>query len=283
MGARRVILAWAALLACSNHPGTWSDAAAEAGAEDGGGGDAPIFGDGSPLGDSSPGTTSAVFAHSPDTLYRLDPTTKAVTVVAPFSGCSQVTDIALDHQSNMYGTTLDGLYSIDHVTAACTPIKTGSYPNSLSFVPAGTLDANVDALVGYLGDQYVRIDVGSGAISTIGSIGGGYSSSGDIVSVKGGGTYLTVKGGPSSCNDCLIQVDPKTGGFLMEWGPVNHTNVFGLGFWAGSVYGFDNAGEIFQIDFNGLAMQITLIPIPNAPPNLQFFGAGSTTVAPLVQ
>src|SRR5215472_567374 len=105
------------------------------------------------------GGTAEVFAESLDTLFKLDPTTKAVTVVGMFQGCSQVVDIALDKDSNMYATTIDGFYKVDRTSAACTLIQMGSgYPNSLSFVPAGTLDPNVEALVGYVNDQYVRID-----------------------------------------------------------------------------------------------------------------------------
>jgi hypothetical protein len=237
-------------------------------------------------GDGDPGGTAEVFGHSPDTLYRLDPTTKAVTIVGAFQGCGGITDIALDKDSTMYATTLDGLYKVDRKTAECTLIAKGNnYPNSLSFVPAGTLDPTVEALVGYVGDQYIRIDPMSGAVTPINSIGQGYSSSGDIVSVKGGGTYLTVKAGPSgNCSDCLIQVDPATGAFLNEWGPLGHTDVFGIAFWAGAVYGFDYSGELFEVDFHGLAMQVTSIPVPaadaGADAGVQFSGAGSTTSAP---
>ncbi len=244
-------------------------------------GDAPVLrGDG---GDGGMQGTAEVFGESPDTLYKLDPDTKAVTVVGMFQGCTNVIDIALDKDSNMYGTTYDGFYKIDRTTAACTLVALGqSYPNSLSFVPAGTLDPNVEALVGYSGDQYVRIDPQTGAMTNVGtSIGGGYSSSGDIVSVKGGGTYLTVKDTAGMCSDCLIQVDPATGSMLKMWGPLPYTDVFGLAFWAGAVYGFDNGGDLFEVDFNGAAIQTTRIPVPNAPSNLQFFGAGSTTSAPV--
>ena len=84
-----------------------------------------------------------------------------------------------------------------------------------------------------------------------------------------------------TCNDCLIQVDPSTGAFLLYWGPINHTDVFGLAFWGGAVYGFDTAGDILEIEFDGLAMQITTVPYPGAPAGLMWFGAGSTTSAPL--
>ncbi|UQA56673.1 hypothetical protein [Polyangium aurulentum] len=218
-----------------------------------------------------------VYGHSSSTLYKLNPDTKEVVVIGTFKGCSSVIDLALDADSNIIATTFNGLYRIDKVTAQCTTITSGSYPNSLSFVPKGTLDPNVEALVGYQGSTYVRIDPVSGQVTTIGQIGGGYSSSGDIVSVKGGGTYLTVKG--QNCNDCLIEVDPKTGAMVKNWGSVGYGSVFGIAFWAGSVYGFSDSGDLFEITF--AADKITTTPIPTMS-GLSFWGAGSTTSAPVV-
>ncbi|HEY8072478.1 MAG TPA: hypothetical protein VIF62_00165 [Labilithrix sp.] len=221
-----------------------------------------------------------VFGHSADTLYKLDPDTKAVSVVGDFNGCSQVIDIALDATSILYATTQEGLFTVDKATAKCASIASGSYPNSLSFVPAGTVDPSVEALVGYQGSDYVRIDTKTGAISTIGSLGKNMTSSGDIVSVKGGSTYLTVKG--PSCNDCLVEVDPKTGGIVKNWATVSHTDVFGLAFWGGKVYGFDNGGDLFEVAFDTSGIHTTPIAIPSKPSGLSFWGAGSTTSAPLV-
>jgi len=246
--------------------------------------DAPNLQD-TTLVDVSNESPAIVYAQTKDTLYKLDAIKNTIAPVGPFTGCTYVLDIALDKDSNMYATTLDGLYTIDTKTAKCTLVASGSsYPNSLSFVPAGTLDAKDEVLVGYVADTYVRINTKSGMITTVGSIGKSYSSSGDIVSVKGGGTYLTVKGGPKgTCNDCLIEVDPATGAWLLDWGPINHTDVFGLAFWGGAVYGFDTSGNVFEIQFHGLAMQVTDIPDPgDAPAGLQWFGAGSTTIAPLM-
>src|SRR6478609_9556762 len=48
-----------------------------------------------------------VFGHSADTLYKVDPDTNAVTVVAKFKDCSAVTDIALDEGSNLYASAND--------------------------------------------------------------------------------------------------------------------------------------------------------------------------------
>jgi len=221
-----------------------------------------------------------VYGHSGQTLYKLNPNTKAVTVVGTFDGCTNVLDIALDGSSKLYGTTSSALWAIDKSTGKCTQIAQDSYPNSLSFVPKGTVDANAEALVGYEGSDYVRIDPQSGTKTIIGQIGSGMVSSGDIVSVKNGPTYLTVKS--ANCDDCLIEVDPKTGAMVRNWGAVNHSDVFGLAFWAGSIYGFDNQGELFEVKITGGNLQTSPIAIPGHPANLKFWGAGSTTSAPVV-
>lgn len=224
-----------------------------------------------------PPEVAVVYAHSPSVLYKLDPLTKAVTTVGTFSGgCSSIIDIAIDENSNGYVTTFGGVYKVDLKTAKCTQIATGSYPNSLSFVPKGTLDPNVEALVGYVGSTYVRIDTATGAVTNVGALTGGYSSSGDIVSVKNGGTFLTVTG--PSCGDCLLQVNPVTGNLVKNYGTVNHSSVFGLAYWAGALFGFDNAGELFEITANGNGIKTTAIPVQGG---LQFWGAGSTTSAPV--
>lgn len=219
-----------------------------------------------------------VFAHSGDTLFKLDPVSKAVTVVGQFSGCpSAVLDIAIDEDGKMFGTTFGGLFRIDRTTARCSFITSGSYPNSLSFVPKGTLDPNVEALVGYDEATYMRIDPTTGMQTTIGSLGDGYVSSGDIVSVIGGGTYLTVQG--EDCNDCIVQVNPVTGTLLRKIGPLGHSDVFGLAFWGGSAYGFSRSGKLFEINLTNA--RASVIPMPQAPSGLGFYGAGSTTAAPL--
>ncbi|MDI1444721.1 hypothetical protein [Polyangium sp. 6x1] len=234
-------------------------------------------------GTPDPEVPGEVFGHSADTLYKLEPYSKQVTVVGEFQGCSGVIDLAIDKDSKIIATTFGALYWVDKATAKCTEIATGSYPNSLSFVPAGTLDDNAEALVGYQGATYVRIDTVTGQMTTVGAIGGGYTSSGDIVSVKGGGTYLTVKG--NSCSDCLVEVNPKTGALLKNWGSVGYQDVFGIAFWAGIVYGFTDQGQLFEIAFNagGSGIETKAIPIPDAPSDLVFWGAGSTTIAPPTQ
>jgi len=235
------------------------------------------------------GISTFVYAHSPDTLYLFDISTKSMTMIGKFSGChapdagpSQAIDIALDSKSNAYLTTFDGLYSVDLTTAVCTLIKTGvNYPNSLAFVPKGTLDATNEVLVGYQVANYVRIDTTTGVISSVGGLATGYASSGDIVSVQDGGTFLTVTGNGCSGlgGDCLVQVNPVTGAIIQNYGVVGHAATYGVGYWAGVVYGFDNAGEVFAITGGdgGVATSTLII---GSDAGYQFYGAGNTTLAP---
>lgn len=222
-----------------------------------------------------------VFGHSGDILYRLDPDTNEVEIIGPFMGCTaSIIDIALDANSQMYGTAFGSLWSIDRTSAQCTLIARGSYPTSLSFVPAGTVDADEEALVGFVDEEYIRIDVATGSITSLGTLSGGLASSGDMVSVNGGGSWLTVVGPGCDSGDCIIEIDPADGTVLQNYGALPYTQVFGLAFWAGRAYGFAREGTLFEIEFSAGNVVTTPIPIPVAPADLEFFGAGSTTSAP---
>jgi hypothetical protein len=228
------------------------------------------------------GEIAEVFGHSANVLYRMDPETHAVTTVGTLQGCTNsIIDIALDADSRMFGTSYSALYRIDRQTAQCTFVAAGSYPTSLSFVPAGTLDPEEEALVGYVDADYVRIDAETGDITTIGTLPGGLMSSGDLVSVIDGGTYLTVIGPGCEAGDCIIEIDPATGDLVHNYGVLPHRQVFGLAFWAGKAYGFARDGLLFEIEFlQSGSTTTTSIAIPGAPSSLEFFGAGSTTSAP---
>lgn len=226
---------------------------------------------------------AVVYGHTGNTLYKVNATTKVVTRVANFSNCNgEVIDLALDQFSRAFVTTQTGLYQLNLATAQCMEINSSLfdfYPNSLSFVPQGTIDPNFEVLVGYSGSSYVRINLTTGAMQTIGTLGGGFVSSGDIVSVIDGGTYLTAKkpNGPSSA-DYLIEVNPTTGALVQSFGTLPFNDVFGLAFWGGSLYGFSNGGTLFEITFSGTT--ITATAVPNAQ-SQTWNGAGSTTAAKL--
>ena len=248
-----------------------------------------------------PPAPGKVYAHSDTTLWLLEPISKAVTMVGAFdcvgTTVSSMVDIAIDRAGKMTGCAaisfqgaLGGaLVSIDPTNAHCTVLTRG--PNlvtSLTYVPEGTLVANAEALVGYADDRYVRVDPTTGAVTDIGllnnAVSGGvrWLSSGDVVSIKDGGTYLTVtaESGNPTGGDRIVEVDPKTGALKRIIGPTGMDEVLGLGYWGGIAYGFTLAGKLIQIDL--MTGAGTPIPIPGAAADLAFYGAGTTTVAPII-
>ena len=221
-----------------------------------------------------------VFGHSENTLYRVDTLTRSVTEVGVFDGCTYVADIALDESSTIYASTGSELFYIETNTARCTRIAAGTFPPSLSFVPAGTVEPDREALVGFYDSDYVKIDPKSGVVTKIGEIGSGLAASGDLVSAKGGKTFLTVRGGDKcTTNDCLVEIDPATGTLTKNWGSIGRTKVFGLAFWGGELYAFTNDGELLLITLANETIKSEVVPIANAP--AKFWGAGSTTSAPV--
>lgn len=266
----------------------------------GNGGQPPI--DGSTLdvntGGSGGGTpVGEVYGHSNTTLYKLEPYSKTVSIVGNFDCLGNAValgggmwDIAIDKDGHMVGSMNTGagpgaMVTIDKATAHCTVFKNGTYPNSLTYLPAGTLLANAEALVGYNRDAYVQISTQNASLTTIGNLnpnstGQNWESSGDIVSIIGAKTYLTVKPyGATTGTDSIVEVDPKTGKVVKLIGNTGFTKLWGLGYWAGVAYGFSATGQLAEIDLTTGAG--TAIPLQNIPAGLSFWGAGVTTAAPI--
>lgn len=245
-----------------------------------------------------------VYGHTPDTLYLFEPYSRKLTMVGKFNcvagtGNDVVIDIAVDRTGAMYGTTFDHFLTIDPTTAQCVKVAEApqgvDYPNSLSFVPAGTVDPTKETLVGFAGDalannvNYVRIDTQTGAMTTIGNINAGnpprkYKSSGDLVSLIGDKTYLTARlvdtpeaGAP--VGDLLIEIDPKTGRFVREIGDTKTQRIYGFGYWGGRGYGFADDGKLIEIDIaTGNSQVVTTLSAVGGTGG--FYGAGSATSAP---
>ena len=78
----------------------------------------------------------------------------------------------------------------------------------------------------------------------------------------------------------LLLVNPMTGELILDAGPIaEETNVWGLGYWGGTIYGFSANGNITEITENDDGT-ITAVVIENTL--LAFYGAGSSTFAPTV-
>ena len=78
----------------------------------------------------------------------------------------------------------------------------------------------------------------------------------------------------------VLEIDPKTGSMIKNWGSVSQPAVYGLSYFAGTIYGFTTGGVLFEIHLMQDTLTTNVVPIPNAPPMLQFWGAGSSTIVP---
>ena len=223
-----------------------------------------------------------VYAHSAGTLFAIDPNTLVVTVVGDFgwpagSLGEQMTDIALDAAGHMIGISFNNVYAVDKETAECTFLAAlqASVSNGLSWVEGVGVDPGTPALVGVnASGSYYTIDPSTGISTPIGSYGGGFGSSGDLVFVRGAGAFATTSHS-SYTSDVLVSVHPATG-VVTPIGPTGFQSIWGLAYWGGEVFGFTQSGQFIKIDIT--TGQGTLLESTS----YAFWGAGVTTTAPIV-
>jgi hypothetical protein len=239
---------------------------------------------------------SRVYAHSGKMLYRIDTLTMAAVPVGAFTTLEaneNMLDLALDRDDTMIGVARNRIFTINPATAACTFIADypGSGLTSLSFVPVniGAPDGPEMLIAATDTGDVVRIDITgtTGTATVIGNYGtsGGTQivSSGDLVYIKGVGTFATVDVGPASGDDFLASVDPVNSWRASVIGlGTGHNNIFGVAFWGGALYGFADdgftaaTGKFLALD------RVTGAGTVIQPGAIRWFGAGVTTEAPLI-
>ena len=242
------------------------------------------------------GEIVTIYAHTDDTLYSMDPKTKAVTMLGTFAGlggsgttASSVTDLAVNAAGDVYVNTESDVYkatlpatggSVQLTHVAAIAASSGQRFYALAFAPAGALDTG-EVLIGGDGNGEVwSINASTGAISDLGSFGNDPSISGNILALSGDFVfYQDASGKPTglatirSCkpatstgksptcskgSDFLAGVDMAAlatayksgtpaaslnagiyGGSSTSTGSgIGYGEVFGLGAWDSSVYGF---------------------------------------------
>jgi hypothetical protein len=248
--------------------------------------DAPQAGDGTTV--TPP--ASRVYAHSGNTLYRIDTQTLAPVQIGAMTGlgAQSLTDLAIDKSDRMLGITLDKLVSVDATTGTTTPISTLAVNGftSLSFVPSDLNDPNSADILVSANDQgdVFSLDAMTGTATKIGSYGtvaaGAVVSSGDLIGIRGLGIYATVDVG-TQANDYLARIDPVTWKATPLGAGTGFDHIFGLGYWDGTIYGFVSigagAGKIITIDPSSGAGTEVL------PGTIRWYGAGVATDAPILQ
>lgn len=238
-----------------------------------------------PIVDSGPlPDNTIVYAHSDTTLYTVDPhfvparfaTVGAFTFPAGDAHRHTMTDLAVDATGGVVGVSQDALFRIDPATAACTFLAAlpGHSFVALTYVPAGVLDPASEVLVGGVSEgTYWRIDASNGNAVSLGTFQGGWLLSGDLVSIAGAATYVTVRRS-SAGSDSLATLDLATGN-LTILGNTGFHQLYGLGYWRSTLYGFSGTGQLVTIDVrSGVGHLVSM-------PTMQFWGAGVTTLAPI--
>ncbi len=242
----------------------------------------------------SPTDDSRVYAHSGNKLYKIDTQSLVPIEIGTMSGLGtqSLIDLAIDKDDQMIGITLDKLYSIDGTTGAATLIRDLSASaqgfTSLSFAPRDLTDPNSEDILvsaNSSGDIF-EIDPATGDATKLGSYGtlpaGRVGSSGDLIAVRGLGIYATVNvGTDATTQDYLAKIDPGTWTAHPIGTGTGFNDIFGLGYWAGTIYGFvamdGTAGKIITIDPNtGVGTEVLGSAI-------RWYGAGVATDAPILQ
>lgn len=246
---------------------------------------------------------SLVYAHTGSALYRVDSTTLSTVYIGPISGIGtqSLTDLAVDKSQNMVGITLDKVFALalpasGSGTVTATPLGSGNLPSavngatSLSYIPTSS-DPNSDDILVTADDKGMVYEINptTGSASNLGAYGsaangGKIISSGDLIGERGLGAgggvgiYATVNVG-SAANDYLASIDPATWKATPLPSDTGFKQIFGLGFWGGTVYGFTSEGQMITID---TATGVGTL-VPNGTSSLRWYGAGVTTDAPIIQ
>lgn len=216
-----------------------------------------------------PGRVNAntVYAHTATELFYLGIKQLEIFRIGTFkfpSGTldARMTDIAVDRYGVMWGIGFQDVFIVNPNTAEVW--RLAALPqefNGLTLIPRAVLGTERDVLVGIsVAGGWWRLDLvqsgGPGGVTTraqttlLGNFGSNWTSSGDAFSIEGVGTFASVKRGGMG-NDQLVEVDPKTGLVTRVVAPLgNYGKVWGLAGWANRAYGFDEGGDIFEIDLS---------------------------------
>ncbi len=193
-------------------------------------------------------TETKIYAHSSSGLYTVDPNTLEVHFVGNFP--ERIADIAISKNDEMFGLSGKKIFSIDPLTAetvVVTDLSNSGFLNGMSFVPDPN-NGDEEILVAVSGTGIVyRINPQTGGHAVVGDYGSGIRSDGDIIYVEGVGIMATVTLTSQPTKTVLASIDPVTFRATII-GVTNHSVIWGLGFWADTLYGFDGSGNILGID-----------------------------------
>jgi hypothetical protein len=187
-------------------------------------------------------------------------------------------DLAIDATGTLYGKSSTGtgeaLYTVNGNTGVATLVLSSLIPSmphplcGLSFLPDGRIVTGVSMDLSSSNEgcdgptTLVAVNLTTSAVTTLVPQSQGYSmNGGDVKYLPNGNLYWTVANGPGSLcggsgNQDIVTVNPSSGA-VAEIGCLSQSNVFGLGFAFGELYGFSGNGNLDQI--NILTAKVALV------------------------
>lgn len=237
-----------------------------------------------PDADAQLGPEPFFYVSTESTLYSYAPLSKTWKLLADLKAtCPYAYELAVDSAGALYGAsnTLRKIYAFDatfHCTEVPGPATGDPWGWTLSFVPKTVFGDPTDTIVGYTYRDYYRVLPGGGTVLVTGNaLDPQMQPSGDIVSM-GNRAFVSVTGSADCTTaDCLIEIDPKTGLIVKNWGTFPGTGVWALAHHGGKIYGFRSTGEVYEAT---LADPLDVKTLPGPAAGMIFSGAGSSTAAP---
>lgn len=251
--------------------------------------------DAGPRPDSGPPIDDVlIYAHSRDTLYTFSAYTNTVAEIGLFrtpegAQAPYMLDLAVDSEGIVFTSSDEALWRVDPLTAVATRVGdfglSGEQLFALSFLAPDESPDGTEMLVGATNDGvYYEVDRDDASATPLGAYPDGWSSSGDIVSVDGLGTFATLRRSDFP-TDVLARILFASDGssVVTVIGPIESdtegfTQIFGLGYWGRNLYGFTNRGQLIRIDRTTGAASI----VSTSTGASQFWGAGVTVTAPIL-
>ena len=207
------------------------------------------------------------FAHSPSTLYEIDPFRETVEAVGTVP--SDLFDIDTHPDGTIYGISTTTLY------------KLGVDDTEWSVVGSMGQIANANGLcintsgIAYLTahDGLYGVDLDTANTSLIGQMGSSYTSSGDCVIDKGNRLYMSANSTDlfGTGTDNLVEIDAATATATMV-GDTGFQDIYGLTAAWDFLIGTTGSSQVILIDRHTGAAELLF----TAPGNISFYGAAST-------
>jgi hypothetical protein len=208
------------------------------------------------------GIECSFFAHTADELYEINPFTRSLVYV---TDVPNLWDFDTSTDGTLWGISRDTLWRFDSTTRQW--INEASLADFASEPNGFAINSRSQAFATGENEVY-EINLEDGTWVRVGSMGGGYLSSGDCVVDKADTLFMTSD--HLDDTDVLVRIDSATG-VASEVGQIGTDRIYGLTAAWGFMFGVTSAGELVEI--NSITGEGEVIHVFEGK---RWFGAAST-------